>query len=246
MKKIQLTILLAALILGSCKKDNSTNPDVQTYPKTYTEDIRSIVLGNSKTTYDLIWDGSNRLVSMVSTPAPPATQFIYQYSSGNSFTFDLYLNGSPNTHVTIWTNSMSYVDSTIQTDSSNVTTIEKYFYNAKNELVQQISYDNSGGTMAPFSTTNYTYDNSGNPLMQYDDSGDSVTFTYYPNLYNTVNIGLPHMYMSKNLIKTQTALNSGQPVTATNFYFFDGSNRLIEDSAVVSGGLATVIKSYTY
>jgi len=247
MKKIPcLAILLAALILGSCKKDNSTHPDVQTYPKTYTEDVRSLVVGNSKTTYDLTYDASNQLISMVSTPAPPATQFNYQYTSGTTFTLDLYLNGSLDTHLTAWLNSLSYVDSTLQVNSTNDTTIDKYFYDAKKELVQQITYDNSGGSMAPFSTTNYTYDNNGNPLTQIDDIGDTTIWTYYPNLYYTVNIGLPHMYTSKNLIKTQSVPNGGQPVTATHFYFFDGSSRLIEDSAVVTGGLATVVKTYTY
>ena len=239
--------LLGIFILVSCKKDNNTpNTNSSALPKTYTEDVRSSVIGNSVTTYNLTYDANNRLTSLVSTPAPPVLKFQYTYASDNTYTLDLYDNGNLNIHEKIWVNSASLMDSTFQYNDTQDTSTEKYIYNQNNELIQIKGYDYSSSVSVLSNTTTYTYDNNGNAITESDDLGKFVTYDYYTDLPNNLNVGMLYTSPSKNLIKTATAQSGGNQVTATHFYSFDGSNRLIKDSISTTGTDLIAIRSFTY
>jgi len=235
--------LVGILFLFSCKKDSATNAS-SLRPKTYTENITSSFLGNSITIYDLTWDNNNRLVSLVSTPAPPALKFVYQYST-SSFTLDLYNSNALAIHEIVWLNSIPYIDSTFQFNNTQDTSTEKYTYNSSKQLVQinEYSYSKlSGATLD--NVTNYTYDNNGNAITVTDDNG-TTTYDYYTNLPTPFSLDLAYIPITRNLPKTVSLNSGGTIVSATHTYTFDSNNRLTTDKAVASNG-DIIVKTYTY
>jgi hypothetical protein len=245
MKKLYfLSGFVAAISLFSCKKGNDANPSGASLPKTYTEDLRSVAI-TSLTTYNLSYDGKSRLISMISIPEPSILKFVYQYPTDNTVTMDMYDYGDLSIHENFWLNSFSLLDSTFQYDDSEDTTTEKYYYDGNHLLTEVNTYDYIGSVPTLSNQTQYTYDNNGDPLTQADYSG-TTSFTYYSNLPYTLSIGQPYIKTPKYFIKTTTASSNGTPATATHFYIFDSSNRLIQDSANISGINAILVKTYTY
>src|SRR4051794_1495825 len=142
MEKTLLSATLFAFFLFiSCKKSND-NPSTGSafLPKTYTEDIRSTGF-NSLTTYNLTYDGNNRITSMTSIPEPAINKFIYTYSSNNSLTMDLYNSNVLSIHEILWLNSSGALDSTFQYNDSHDTSTEKYIYNSSKQILQIKNYN---------------------------------------------------------------------------------------------------------
>jgi len=249
MKNILLFAAFAGIfLLSSCKKDNNS-PNSQngtSMAKTYTEDIRSSVVGNSVTTYNLSYDANGRLTDMVSTPAPPLLEFVYTYATNNSFTLDLYENQALAIHQILWLNTSSLLDSSYQYNDTNDSTTDKYFYNSNKQLTQEKNYDYSVSGATLNKTTSYTYDIIGNLTAQNDDSGESIVYDYYTNMLNTYPMGQAFLPPSYNMVRSATLTSGGIAETTTHFYSFDNSNRLIKDSIITSSSDLIAIKSYTY
>jgi YD repeat-containing protein len=247
--KNQSSLLLTAsiLFLYSCSKDNNpTNPNNASLPKTYTEDIRSSVVGNSVTTYNLTYDDHNRLVALAATPAPPSINFAYAYPSNNTVTMDLYEGGSLSIHEMLWINNSSFLDTTFQYDNTGDTSTEKYIYNGNGQLIQanEYNYSSSGTTLS--NKTNYTYDNQGNAISSVDIQGNSNTYTYYSDLTNNFNLYQTFLPQPINFLKTQVLNSGGTTVSTTHYYTFDSQKRLIKDSTSIVEFDFTAIKTYTY
>ena len=239
------TFVVFSLFLA-CKKNNDTPAGSASLPKTYTEDLRLTGYDN-KTTYNLSYDGNNRLISMISIPEPAILKTIYNYTSGNTFTMDLYNSNTLSIHELFWLNSSSLLDSTFQYNDTGDSSTEKYLYNSAKQLVQikNYNYNSSGSVLS--NTTDYTYDDAGNVTLEANNPGSTASYTYYTDLPYTLSIGLNFLPLPKYFIKTTSSSSSGPSITATHYYSFDGSNRLLKDSAVTTGGVdAVVIKSYTY
>jgi YD repeat-containing protein len=245
MKNITLLpCLILVISMFSCKKGNDAPASTAALPKTYTEDVRSSVV-NSLVTYNVTYDSKGRLISLAATPEPSVIKFVYQYPDDKTITMDLYNYSQLSIHEKFWLNSFSLVDSTFQYDDSQDTSTEKYFYDP-NHLVKTVNnYDYSGGVSTLSNQTQYTYDNNGNALTQSDNTG-TISFTYYMDKPYNLTMGLTFVAGPKYFIKTTTSDASGSPITATHYYKFDSSNRLIQDSSYVSGVDAIAIKSYTY
>jgi hypothetical protein len=243
-----LLVVAGTCLFSSCKKDNNTpNTGTSYFPKTYTENVQNAQIGNSVTTYDLTYDGNNRLISLTSIPAPPVLSFVYAYPSNSSVTMDLYDNGELSIHEIFWLNSSSMVDSTFQYDDSQDTTTEKYIYNSNKKLVQLKTYDYFSTGPVLDNTTTYTYDVNGNESQSTDDQGNTTSYSYYTNYVNNLSVGQPYIQQSVNLVKTVTLVTPSYTETGTHFYTFDNSNRIIADSAVTGGYVvSTGIKTYTY
>jgi hypothetical protein len=240
-----LLAIMAIFLFQACKKNNDTPADSSSYPKTYTEDIR-ITGYNSLTTYNLAYDGNGRMISMTAIPEPAIVKFIYNYTSASSFTMDLYNSNALSIHEVLWLNTSSNLDSTYQYNDTGDSSTEKYVYNSTKQLLQIKNYNYHSSGSVPDHTVDYTYDNMGNVTQESNSQGTSVSYTYYTDLPNTLRLGKPFLPPSKYFIKTASSSSSGTPVTGTHYYSFDGSNRLVKDSAVTTGVDATVIKSYTY
>jgi YD repeat-containing protein len=240
---IALFLLAIIFVLSGCSKSNSSTANSASYPKTYTEDVRSSVIGNSVTTFNLSYDNQGRLLSMIST-STPTLKLTYQYS-GNSFTSDMYNNDVLQIHEMYWLNAASLVDSTFQFNNTQDTTTEKYNYDANKELTQKIEYEYHQAGSIPGTITSYIYDNAGNLATESTNTGNSTQYTYYTNLAN-VNFFASYFPQPKNLIKTATLSLGGFLETATHYYSFDNSNRLTQDSTYTTATNVTVVKTYTY
>jgi hypothetical protein len=248
MKNSSAYLVLAALLfLASCtKNNNSSNSNSSSRPKTYTEDVRSTIIGNSLITYDLTYDANGRLTALTATPAPPSINFVYTYTSANTVTMDLYQGGILDIHEILWLNSSSYLDTTFQYDNTDDTTTEKYIYNGNNQLIQENIYDYSSSGVNLYSKTNYTYDNLGNIITSVDNLGNTISYSYYTNLPNNLNLGQTFLPQPINFIKTEILNASGTIETVNHYYTFDSNNRLIEDSTYTAEVDLIAIKSYTY
>jgi hypothetical protein len=246
MKKTPLLpILLLIFLFTACKKSNDAPASNGSLPKTYTEDIRSSGL-NSVTTYNLLFDANNRITSMAAIPEPSIVKFIYKYTANTSLTMDLYNSNALSIHEILWLNASSKLDSTFQYNDTNDSSTEKYIYNSDKQLVQIMNYNYSYTGAVLDHTTDYTYDNMGNATTESNSDGSSTSYTYYTDMPNTLNLGQLFFPQPKYFIKTATSSSGGSPLTATHFYTFDSSNRLVKDSASTTGVDAIVIKSYTY
>src|SRR5688572_19321340 len=86
MKKNFLFLAVIALVIlfSSCQKEasNTPLPAASLKIKTYTEDVRSGILGNIVVTYNLSYDGNDRLTSMVDA-ADPGDKFVFAYPSSS-------------------------------------------------------------------------------------------------------------------------------------------------------------------
>ncbi len=238
-----LTAILGIFVLVSCKKNNSTPAGGGSWPKTMTEDVRSPSI-NSVTTFNLSYDANHHVTSIAAIPEPSITKFIYQYSSGNSFTLDLYSYNTLDIHEILWRNASSYLDNTFQYNNTNDSTTEKYIYNSQNQLLHVKNYSYSSGGPVLDHTVDYTYDNSGNAVTESDGQGNTITYTYYTDLLNTLLLDQSFVPQPKYFIKTATRSPGGY--TATHFYSFDSSSRLVKDSSSTASLSLIAIKTYTY
>lgn len=252
MKRFSFEKLLSAILLlvitfaffTSCKKDtsSSSNPSIPLV-KTYTEDITSGGI-HSTTTYNLSYDANNRLVSMISA-SNPGDKFLYQYTTGNTYTLDIYNSNALSIHEVLYINTSSFLDSSFQYNDTKDSSTEKYYYNSSKQLIRLNEYTYSQKTGAVlWNTHNYSYDTDGN-MSKDTDNSSTLAYTYYTNLSNTLLIGTVYQTQNKNLIKTSTYISGGITLTANYTYTFDSNNRLSTEKVIISNGDIS-IKTYTY
>ena len=247
--KLLFTVLITLPFLFSCQKPfNDPDPPPQSpgsqlfLPKTYTEDYTSSVSGHSVITFNLSYDASDRLISMISA-ASPGDKFIYQYS-GNTVTMDLYNSNLISIHEIFYLNSSSFIDSTLQYNDTKDTSTEKYLYNSNKQLLKLIEYDYTTATGAEIDNIhNYLYDANGNLIKENDNSGE-ITYEY-STLLNTLSVGLDLLPRSKYLVKTTSFSIGGTTGILNHTYTFDSSNRLTTEKIVADTG-EVAIKTYTY
>ena len=244
-KMLTLFTLFIFLLFASCQKNisDTISTPASARVKTYTEDIRSASIGNSVITYNLSYDASGRLTSLVSASSP-GNKFVYQYNSNNTFTMDLYNSNALSVHEVFFLNNIPYVDSTFQYDDAGDSTTEKYIYNSSKQLIQQkeYAYSKVNGTNL-LNTHTYVYDAKGNVIK---DTDDFAAITYeYGDVVNSVTLGLMYFTQNKNMPVKETYTSGGATVTVNYTYTFDSSKRLSTEKAVASNG-DIIIKTYTY
>jgi hypothetical protein len=247
MKKTTSLVLAALLMVAgmSCQKEESVNPPPNSTNKikTYTEDV-TFQGGHIAETFNVNYDNKDRVISLVSATTP-SSRFEYKYAS-DRFEMDIYVVGNLTIHGTFYLNSSgTLVDSVMQYNDTEDTTLTKYVYNGNKQLVQQREYEYSKQTgPVLFGTTYYTYDANGLVIKEKDDDYET-TYKYDKVIKNTVNIGAPYMPLPIQL-PTQTITTDGSDTETVNYtYTFDSKNRLATEKAEISAG-GTVIKTYTY
>lgn len=251
MKKNILALLAAIsfiVLLSSCQKDAGGGPTTVTDKvKTYTEDIKSGSIGNFVTTYNLNYDGSDRISSMIST-SNPGDKFLFTYNSASSYSMDIYNSNLLVIHEDFFLNSNSYPDSTFQYNDTGDTSTEKTVYNVKNQAIKLYEYDYSTITGSDlWNITTYTYDADGNLVKSEDTDTNIDTYEYYPDMVYVLPVITPYAQPKKlNLVKKRTLTSNGFLVGSATFtYTFDSKNRISTEKAVISDG-SVILKTYTY
>lgn len=249
----QFVILaLVAVLFASCQKETSVDQSANTNSyrvKTYTESIISSSIGNSTTTFNVNYDNSGKITSMVSA-ASPGDKFVYSFPSNTEYAMDLYNAGTLSIHEEFYLNAASLVDSTFQYNDTEDTMTEKYTYDLDNRLVQLKEYDYSKSTGAVlFNTTGFTYDAGGHLVKTADTDGETHTYEYYPDLSyaSPLVTGIPNARATQrmNLVKKHTLSSGNYSVSADYTYTFDDKNRISTEKAELSDG-SIAIKTYTY
>ena len=243
-------ILLSCLLFFACiscqKQIDSQDPDPVIPPsgeriKTYTEDYTASS-GHYVTTYNLSYDASGKIISLVSATSP-GDRFEYKYATG-MVTLDLYNANVLAIHELLFLNSNSFIDSTVADNGPDDSTSEKYEYNAAKQLTKLTSYNILGGAHTVDDVSNYFYDGNGNQIKEVSKYF-VTTYDYYPNLKNPITFQSPFLPTPTLLIKTTTNTNGGTVVVLNHTYTFDSSNRLSTEKVVADNG-EILIKTYTY
>lgn len=255
MKKNLFTLLVlpSFILFSSCQKNSNTDQTTNSDKvKTYTEDITSPGSPEISATYNISYDGNNRITGVIPTNSS-GVKFLFTYSSNSKFSLDLYNSGALSIHEDIFLNSNSLFDSTFQHNDTNDTTTEKYFYNSNNQLITLNEYDYSKNYGSQISNvTTYTYDSNGNVVKATDTNNQIETFEYYPDLVYIMpftNPFLNHALNSSkktNLLKTHTVTSNGYLVgSATSTYTFDSNNRISTITQTTDDGTIAV-QTFTY
>ena len=246
MRTPKLVLAIALIMLfAACSKEKSvidpSNPTNISKVKTYTEDLTAGGT-HSAVTYDLAYDNSNRLISMISESSA-GDKFLFKYNT-NNFTGDIYAANNLSIHEIFFMNSNSFVDSTFQYNDTQDTSTEKYIYNSAKQIItlKEYDYSNTGGSQLN-NTTHYTYDSNGNQVSASDDY--SVTKYDYTTLVNNLVFGPVNIPMNKNFVKTTSVTSGGQTDVLHHAYTFDGSGRLSTEKITTDTG-EILIKTYTY
>ena len=251
---IYLPVVAALILFASCKKDSGSNPSSgnTTRIKSISTQVTSPTIGNSNETINFNYDAQGRIVSLIDA-ANPGTKNIYTYASNNQFTVDGYYSNVLQNHFVLFLNSNLQQDSSYQYNNTKDTASDKftYTYNSKNQIItstdKEVSSDSAGYHSTYITTTQYTYDTSGNIVSTSDNFGNVTTYTYYPNLkYNAPLYTSPVKFFYGNYIKTETSNSFGSIATITYTYTFDSQNRLSTSNAVASDGSGSVLTTYTY
>jgi hypothetical protein len=246
-------VFFAFLFFSSCQKPfidpnpAPQNPAISFLPKTYTEDYTSDVSGHVVITFNLSYDGNNRLVSMVSSTSS-GDKFLFQYTPTAIIT-DIYNSNQLSIHEVGYLNASSYIDSTFQYNDTQDTSSERYLYNAGNQLVQINEYVYSGALcILPDGILKYTYDAGGNLVQETEEFNGVIyqSLTYeYTSLLNTLAVSLDYLPRNKYLKKTTHFDLNGTTGTLNHTYTFDSNNRLTGETIVANTG-EVAIKTYTY
>jgi hypothetical protein len=243
-----LAALVSIIIISSCQKEPSVDlPAATDRVKTYTEDITSPSTGHTVTVFNLNYDGSNRITSMVSV-SDAGNKFVYTYPSANIIYSDFYSGGVLGIHYEAYMLN-NRIDSAFEYNDTNDSTTQKFIYNSSGDYVKLYDYTYSklSGSVLD-NTTDYTYDGSGNQLTAEDSDGNGELYTYYDDkVYAHPLIGPPLIpNVKRKLIKTYTVTSSGIPQeTATLTYTFDSNDRISTETWTTDGG-SVLVKTYTY
>jgi hypothetical protein len=127
MRKIIFPFLAisSVILFSSCQKDaGADSPTSTDRVKSYTEDITSGSIGNSVTTYNLTYDGSNRITSLISA-SNSGDKFLFTYNSAATFSMEIFNSNIRVIHEDFFLNSNSYPDSTYQYNNTGDTSTEK-------------------------------------------------------------------------------------------------------------------------
>ncbi|MBC7423572.1 MAG: hypothetical protein H7334_08990 [Ferruginibacter sp.] len=254
MKTLQTFFAIAcmAALLASCQKDISKQagrPVVNSKVKTYTEDVTSTLAGHVVNTFNVLYDGSNRLTSLVSA-TNAGDKFIYNYVSANKYTFDIFSSSMVTLHEDFYINGSAFLDSTFQYNDTNDTTGEKYIYNGTNQVTTMKEYDYRNAASILTNTISYTYNTDGDLLTATGTDSNIDNYEYYTDssYVTPLIIGPLNSNSTKkfHLIKKYTLISNNTVVGSAMYtYTFDASNRISTEKQSYNGE-RIVLKTYTY
>ena len=249
MNKTYLFIIsfCASLFIVSCQKEISTTGGgggtVSMKLKSYSESYTSSGGGGANQTFNVSYDGSDRISGLISA-SDPGNKFTFTYPTSEKVVMNIFTNGSVEITVDYFLKN-GLVDSNFQTTSSLDTLSSKYFYNSGRVITEKDYEYDFGPKLSNIMT--FTYDANGNIIKNQGTDGEVETYTYYMDKVNNTPVITPPLpFTGKNLIKTYT-LTSGGSIDAsyTATYTFDSDNRMTGIKETYTDG-TVVTKTFVY
>lgn len=238
-----LALILSTIFFYSCSKEKQTENNSDRV-KSYTEEFTSLN-GNYYSTYNLSYDGENRITAVTAANTPD-NRTSFTYHSKDHYSSEIYSLGALQLKQDFFLRS-SLLDSTVQINVSKDTVSEKYYYNATNQLIRKNIYDHKYYSVFIKNYLLYTYDAAGKLINSVDYDGLQNVFTYYPDLVYILPVVAPFFkpVEKTNLVKERSVSISGSiPRIIDISYTFDSQNR-IQTIKETSDGVVTT-KSFTY
>lgn len=245
--KVSAILLVTALVLTtSCKKDDkASGSGGRQKLKSYTEDITAVGIGHVVETFNVSYDGQDRITSIVST-TKPGHRLEYNYLKNNMFTYEQIEDNKVMLHCDYFLNTeIGKVDSLYQYNIRKDTISFKYFYDKENRIVKQKEYLISY-LMPPvwYNTIDYVYDAKGT-LTKKVESFAEASYRYDAEYKNTTLIEPAYIPSQEKLPSHTYSTRFSLNTTIEHTYTYDGSGRLTSDRAAASDGRITV-RTYTY
>lgn len=244
--KVSALSLVAILVLNtSCKKDKAAGSTGRQKLKSYTEDLTAVGTGHTIETFNVSYDGQNRITSIVST-TKPGHRLEYNYINNDKFTFEQIEDNKVTLHRDYFINGeIGRVDSLYQYNIRKDTIAFKYLYNSDNKIVRQKEYLITYYLPPVWSNTiDYIYDSRGT-LTKKQESFSEISYQYDKEYKNTTLIE-PAYIPTQELLPSHTYNTRFGVTTSTEHtYTYDDKGRLISERAASNDGRIT-IRTYTY
>lgn len=244
--KVSALSLVVVLVLNtSCKKDKATGSPGRQKLKSYTEDITAVGIGHVVETFNVNYDGQDRITSIVST-TKPGHRLEYNYLNNDKFTFEQIEDHKVMLHCDYFINGeIGKVDSLYQYNIRKDTISFKYFYNSDNKILKQKEYLITYH-LPPvwYNTIDYIYDGKGT-LTKKQESFSEISYQYDAEYKNTT-LTQPGYIPTQELLPTHTYNTRFSVTTSTEHsYTYDDKGRLTSERAASNDG-RIIIRTYTY
>ncbi|MCS3798865.1 hypothetical protein [Niastella sp. OAS944] len=247
--KVSAFSLVAVLILNtSCKKDKDAGSSGRQRLKSYTEEITAVGTGHTVETFNVSYDGQNRITSIVSA-TKPGHRFEYTYINNNKFTYEQVEDNKLMLHRDYFINAeIGKVDSTFQYNIQKDTIAFKYFYDKDNKIIRQKEYLITH-YLPPvwYNTIDYVYDIKGTLTKKTETSPAEYTYVYDAEYKNTT-ITQPDYIPSQELLPTHMySVRFGITTTTEYTYIYDKGRLSVEKAVEYDGSRQKVtVRTYTY
>lgn len=248
--KVSTFLLVAVLIFStSCKKDKDGGSSGRQKLKSYTEEITAVGIGHVVETFNVSYDGQDRITSIVST-TKPGHRLEYNYINNNKFTYEQIEDNKVMLHCDYFINAeIGKVDSLYQFNIRKDTIAFKYLYNKENKILRQKEYLITY-YLPPvwYNTIDYVYDTRGTLTRKTETSPAEITYVYDAEYKNTTLLE-PGYLPSQELLPTHTYSTRFNITTTTEHtYTYDDKGRLTVAKAVTFDGSrqTVIVRTYTY
>jgi YD repeat-containing protein len=247
--KVSAFSLVALMVLNtSCTKDKAAGVSGRQKLKSYTEDITAQGIGHVVETFNVNYDGQERITSIVST-TKPGHRLEYKYISNDKFTFEQIEDNKLMLHCDYFINAeVGKVDSLYQYNIKKDTTAFKYFYDKENRILKQKEYLMSY-LLPPvwYNTIDYVYDTKGT-LTKKVESFAETSYRYDEEFKSTILLEPGYIPSQEKLPSHTYSVRFSITTTTEHFYTYDGQGRLASEKAVASDGnrQTITIRTYTY
>jgi YD repeat-containing protein len=246
LKVSALSLVSALVLITACTPDKDAGANGRQKLKSYTEDITAVGIGHVVETFDVNYDGQDRITSIVST-TKPGHRLEYNYINNDKFTYEQIEDNKVQLHCDYFIDGeIGKVDSLYQYNIRKDTITFKYIYNSENKLIKELEYlPNS--FMAPVlaNTMNYVYDGKGTLTKKVESFGET-SYRYDAEYKNTTLI-TPGYIPVQDLLPSHTYITRhNRTTTIEHTYTYDDKGRLASERAASSPDGRITIRTYTY
>jgi hypothetical protein len=245
MKKIAIA-LWVFVSLCSCQKELSfdtlppisdTSSGTPHVPNNFL--VKTSVIQGEESNY--YYDSKDRVTSIVSASG---NKSVFQYNSNNTCTIDNFIGSSLTGHELYFINSYGFVDSFVKYGKD--TTAARYIFDANKLPITKKEYKIVSSRSNLVNTITIEYNSEFNTTRVHDVFNNELTYDYYNNYPNSLNMGFVYLFKNRNLVKTTTIKARVFTGVLSHTYTFDSLNRITSETITNSNTGESEIKKYGY